>query len=192
MTAQPLTRFEVKALLHQCSKKTDTGLRDRALFTALWRGAMRIGATLRLKPADIDWERNLVTIHDDKGGQGRTVVLDGAAMEVLKVWSERRKELGLTNAEPFFCSVYKHARGNAMDSSHYRRRIGRLREKAEIEKRCHLHGLRHTGASELAEEGFDMPTIAHQLGHKHVSTTATYIHRLRPDLMDARLKQREW
>lgn len=191
MRPQPLTPAEAKLLLSACPNTT-TGIRDRALFTALWRGSMRIGATLRIKPGDIDWDRNLITIQRDKGGEGRTVVLDPQAMDVLRIWSERRKVIGLTGHQWFFCSVYKHALGNKLDPSHYRRLIGRLRKKAGIEKRCHLHGLRHTGASEMAEEGIDLPTISAQLGHKSVGTTSKYIHRLRPDLMNQRLKERVW
>ena len=192
MIGQPLTTSEAKALLAACPTNNSTGIRDRALLTALWRGAMRISATLRIQPGDIDWDRNLITIHSDKGGEGRTIVLDPQAMDVLRIWKERRTVLGINGKEPFFCSAHQHARGKPLDSSHFRRLIARLRRKAGIEKRCHLHGLRHTGASELAEEGFDLATISAQLGHKNVSTTSQYIHRLRPDLMDSRLKERTW
>ena len=67
-----------------------------------------------------------------------------------------------------------------------------LQKKAGIERRCHLHGLRHTAASELLEEGFDIATIARQLGHAHMSTTSRYLHQLRPDIMNERLKERTW
>jgi len=191
MKPQPLSKEEAKALLAACTD-TDTGVRDRALFTALWRGSMRISATLKIRPADIDWDRNLITIQEDKGGEGRTVVLDSQAMDVLRIWAERRKSLGLNGHHVFFCAIYGDSRGNKVDASHFRRRIKRLQQKAGIEKRCHLHGLRHTGASEMIEEGLGLTTIAAQLGHKNVSTTSQYIHRLRPDLADQRLKERAW
>lgn len=191
MRAQPLTREEAKALLTACPRN-NVGIRDRALLTALWRGSMRIGATLRIKPSDIDWDRGLITIHSDKNGEGRTVVMDQQAMDILRIWAERRAKLGINGHYPFFCSIYKKNRGSALDPSHYRRLIRRLGKYAGIEKRCHLHGLRHTGASEMAEEGLDLPTISAQLGHKNLSTTSEYIHRLRPDLANQRLKERTW
>lgn len=191
MLPQPLTREEAKKLLDACPD-TNCGLRDRALFATLYRGAMRIGATLRIRPADIDWERHLVTIQDDKANSGRVVPLDDGVMDILRIWSERRKSLGINGHHPFFCTIDGETRGNSMASSHYRRRIKKLREKAGIEKRCHLHGLRHTGASELLEEGFDMATIARQLGHSHISTTSRYLHEIRPDLANEKLKEREW
>ena len=191
MEPQPLTREEARALLDACSNTT-TGIRDRAVFTVLYRGGCRISATLALKPADIDWEHNLIRVHRDKGGRGRTVVLDSAAMDALRVWAERRASLGISGHHPFFCAVAAQARWKPLVSSYFRHKIKSLARKANIQKRCHCHGLRHTAASELLEEGFDLATIGAQLGHRKVSTTSEYLHRVRPDLSNARLAQREW
>ena len=190
MQPQPLSRDEVKALIGTCDDTT-AGIRDRAVFTALWRGSMRIGATLRIMPSDIDWNNNLVTIQRDKGGKARTVVLDSQAMDVLQIWAERRKALvGVNGHHFFFCTVQKNAIGKHVDPSHFRHRIKKMQKKAGIEQRCHLHCLRHTGASELLEEGFDLATIAGQLGHSDISVTSRYLHQLRPDLMNEKLKER--
>jgi len=191
MEPQPLSRDEAKALLAACSNTT-AGIRDKAVFATLYRGGTRISATLQIRPSDIDWDRRLVTIHTDKGGKGRTITLDDGALDILRTWAERRRSLGINGHHPFFCGTNKQARGNHLDSSHFRHQIQKLRKIAGIEKRCHLHGLRHTAASELLEEGFDLATIAGQLGHAHTSTTSRYLHRLRPDLMDERLKERTW
>lgn len=191
MQPQPLSRDEAKALLAACPNTT-AGLRDKAVLVTLYRGGTRIAATLRVRPSDIDWDRKTLSIHSDKGGKGRTVVLDDGALDVLKAWAERRKSLGVNGHHPFFCGTNKQAVGNSLDPSHFRRSIARLAKKAGIEKRVHLHGLRHTAASELLAEGFDLATIAAQLGHAHISTTSRYLHRLRPDLMNEKLKERTW
>ena len=191
MEPQTLTRDEAKALLAACPQTT-AGIRDRAVFVVLYRGGTRITATLGIRPSDIDWERGLITIHEDKGGKGRTVVLDSGAMDALRVWAERRKSLGINGHHPFFCGTNAPTRGNRLDSSQFRHKIKDLAKEAGITKRCHLHMLRHTCASELLEEGFDIATIAAQLGHVRISTTARYLHRIRPDLADSRLTQRQW
>jgi integrase/recombinase XerC len=191
MQPQPLSRNEAKALLAACSNTT-AGLRDKAVFATLYRGGCRIGATLKIRPADIDWDHGIVTIHEDKGDKGRTITLDDGALDILKAWAERRKSLGINGHHPFFCGTNKQARGNRLHASYYRHKIKQLQEKAGIERRCHCHGLRHTAASEMLEEGIDLATIAGQLGHAYVSTTSQYLHQLRPDLMNAKLKEREW
>ena len=191
MQPQPLSRDDAKALLAACSN-TSAGIRDRAVFATLYRGGTRISATLQIRPSDIDWERRLVTIHTDKGGKGRTIALDDRAMDILRAWSERRKSLGINGHFPFFCATNKQARGSGLDTSHFRHKIKALQKKAGIARRCHLHALRHTAASELLEEHFDLATIAGQLGHVHISTTSRYLHQLRPDLMNEKLKERKW
>lgn len=188
---QPLSRDEAKALLAAC-ENTTTGIRDRAVLTVLYRGGCRISATLKIKPSDIDWERGIITVHNDKGGKGRAVVLDDQAMGVLRVWAERRNMLGINGHHVFFCATSKQAIGNHLSSSHFRHKVRALQKKAGIEKRCHCHGLRHTAASEMLEEGFDMATISRQLGHAHISTTSRYTHQLRPDLANEKLKERTW
>jgi site-specific recombinase XerD len=191
MVPQPLSREEAKALLAACGQTT-TGIRDRAVFATLHRGGTRITATLTIRTSDIDWERRLITIHRDKGWKGRVITLDDDALDILRIWDERRKSLGLNGRQPFFCAVSADALGNPLNSSHFRRKIQVLRRKAGLEKRCHCHGLRHTAASELLEEGFDIATIAAQLGHSSISTTARYLHQLRPDLAHEKLAQRKW
>lgn len=191
MQPQPLSREEAKALLAACSDTT-AGIRDRAVFATLYRGGTRISATLQIRPSDIDWDRRLITIHNDKGGKGRVIAIDVEALNILRIWAERRKTLGVNGHHPFFCATNRHVLGNSLDSSHFRHKIKKLREKAGIQRRCHCHGLRHTAASELLEEGFDLATIAGQLGHAHISTTSQYLHQLRPDLMNEKLKERVW
>ncbi len=191
MQPQPLLREEARALLAACSN-TSSGIRDRAVFATLYRGGSRIGETLKIRPADIDWDRKIVVIQEGKGNKSRTIVLDDGALDVLKTWAERRKALGVNGHHFFFCATNKQALGNHLNSSHFRHKIKELQVKAGIERRCHLHCLRHTAASELLEEGFDMATIAGQLGHTHISTTSRYLHALRPDIMNEKLKERVW
>lgn len=191
MQPQALSREEAKALLAACSNTT-ADLRDKAVFATLYRGGTRITATLAIRPSDIDWDRRLITIQSDKGGKGRTIAIDAEALDILRVWAERRKSLGVNGHHVFFCATNGQSLGNRLNSSHFRRKIQKLATKAGIVRRCHCHGLRHTAASELLEEGFDMATIAGQLGHSHISTTSRYLHQLRPDLMNEKLKERVW
>lgn len=190
MRAQTLTKNEVQELFSTLGT-CDADVRDKAVFSVLYKGGGRISATLRIMPGDVDWDRNLVIIHRDKGNKGRSIVLTDSAMTLLREWANRRRALGLNGDRPFFCAVQVDALGNPLAASHFRRKIARMRERAGIEKRCHLHGLRHTAASEWFEEGIPIGTISRQLGHSHVSTTSIYLHELRPDIGDARLRERD-
>jgi site-specific recombinase XerD len=53
--------------------------------------------------------------------------------------------------------------------------LRRLAAKAEITKRVHPHGFRHTFAVELEAAGTPVTTISKLLGHSSVAVTARYL-----------------
>lgn len=70
--------------------------------------------------------------------------------------------------------------------------LPRLAAKANIEKRVHAHGLRHTHAAELALEGVPMHVIQAQLGHSNLGTTSRYLAHIAPTEVIAAMQLREW
>jgi site-specific recombinase XerD len=176
-----LTGDEVKALIRACSNRAPTGVRNRALITVLYRGGLRLGEALALKPKDVDPDAGTVVVLHGKGDRRRTVGLDPGAMAILLRWMEKRRSLGLTGRQPLFSTL----QGRPLHPSYVRTMLHRLGEKAEVEKRCNPHALRHTLAFELMWEGVPAPVIQRQLGHTSLATTQRYLDHLAPkDLVE--------
>ncbi len=65
-------------------------------------------------------------------------------------------------------------------------------KRAKIDKRVHAHGLRHTFAYEMANEGQPIHVIQQALGHANAAITSLSINHLAPvDVVNA-LRNREW
>ena len=189
LPAEPLTRDEVVALMNACSKRAPSGKRDRALICILWRGQLRISETLDLKPSDFDPQKCTLRVLQGKGKKSRVVVIDEQAAAELQAWLAKRSTLeGINGHKPIFCTL----KGGKISPAQIREKLPKLAAKAGITKRVHPHGLRHTGASELVEEGVALIDIQGQLGHSSAATTDRYLHSLNPTARAKRLRQRTW
>jgi site-specific recombinase XerD len=70
--------------------------------------------------------------------------------------------------------------------------LKRLGKRAGIEKRTHPHGLRHSFASSLADEGVEPHRIQALLGHTNLATTSRYVGVLNPTAALDVVRAREW
>lgn len=183
-----LTPSEALALIEACGDRTHTAVRNRALLAVLYRSGLRVGEALSLYPKDVDLDRSCIRVLRGKGGRSRTVGIDGGGLALLRPWLERRPALGLTDRQPLFCSMW----GEPVASGYVRRMLPRLARRAGVLKRVHAHGLRHTHAAELREEGLDIGLISKQLGHRDISTTARYLDHIAPWRVVEAVSGRSW
>jgi site-specific recombinase XerD len=86
---------------------------------------------------------------------------------------DTRKSLGLRNGL-LFCTLG----GGLLYPQYVRILLGRLADKAEVDKRVHPHGLRHTFADELRAAGVDVVVISKLLGHSSIAVTSRYLDHL--------------
>jgi integrase/recombinase XerD len=183
-----LSADEVRGLIEACSNKAPTGIRNRALVIAMYRGGLRAGETLALRPKDVDVTAGAITVLHGKGDRRRVVGIDPGAMAILSRWLDTRLSLGINGHAPLFCTLD----GNPLKPSYLRTLLPRLAQKAGIEKRVHPHGLRHTHAYELMMEGVPVPIIQQQLGHTSLATTDRYVSHLAPIDVISQMQRRNW
>jgi site-specific recombinase XerD len=173
--AEPLAPDEVTAIISRCSRRAPTGIRNRALLTLLYRSGLRVSEILALRPADVDLGRHSIRLLDTKSGKAQTRGFHPSAEDALARWLDTRKALGVGNhGRRLFCTLDS----GPLSEDYVRAMLRRLAAKAEITKRVHPHGFRHTFAVELEAAGTPVTTISKLLGHSSVAVTARYLDHL--------------
>lgn len=191
-----LTDDEVRSLLDACGRYTPVALRNRALITLMYRAGLRVSEALALQPKDVDLENGIVRVLHGKGDRYRAVGLDPGAAAVVAAWIAERgraqrvaaRANGASDPAPLLCTTY----GTPVTTGYVRRLMKRLGRQAGIAKRVHAHGLRHTHAAQLREEGVDVGIISRQLGHRSLLTTIRYLDHVQPTAVVDAMRGRIW
>jgi site-specific recombinase XerD len=134
----------------------------------MYAAGLRVSEAMNLQISDIDSDRMLVLIRQAKGKRDRYVPLSSALLSVLReYWRVYKPKSwlfpGLLSHQPLSTRVVQMACSQA-------------RIKARLSKPVTTHTMRHCFATHLLEAGTDLPTIQLLLGHRSLSSTATYLH----------------
>jgi integrase/recombinase XerD len=143
--------------------------KHRLILMATYSAGLRAGEVIALKPEHIDSERMLIKVVDGKGRKDRYTLLSVKFLEELRPYYKTYRP------KPYlFPSSYK---GKASLSYQSLLEIyDKAREKAGVKRGAGLHTLRHSFATHLLENGYDIRKIQILLGHSCLSTTMIYVH----------------
>lgn len=167
-----LTDDELDALLARPNLGCPTGLRNRAILAVLHRCGLRASEVCGLHLRDIDWRAGEIRLRAEvaKGGREATLYMDPATQEWLERWKlERRKHAA---GAPFlFCTL----RGGQLHRHYIWEMVSRYARKAGIDRPVWPHMLRHTYATTLLGEGFNVEEVRRLMRHARLETTAIYL-----------------
>ena len=62
--------------------------------------------------------------------------------------------------------------------------IKKAAKRSNIKKNIHPHTLRHSFATHLIEDGYDIASVQSLLGHSNLETTMRYVHMASPKLIN--------
>lgn len=185
--AEILVGDEIERLMG-AAPKTPTAVRDRAMIVVSYRAGLRCCELLALALKDIDQVARTIRILHGKGDKSRVVAIDSKSWEIVVEWLVVRTTMGLAETGPLFCTH----EGTAISSRQVRAMMTRRAKRAGLTKHVHLHGLRHTMASEMAAEGIPLLDISGALGHASAATTNKYLQRLNPTSVVDAMRSRSW
>ena len=150
-------------LLVEC-QNSESKFLYTAVVLALSTGGRRM-EILGLQWKDIDFNRQIITLHETKNGERRVLPLAGRALELIKQTSKVRH----MNCPFVFPGK------NLTTPVDLRAPFETALKRAEIND-FRWHDLRHSCASYLAMNGASLAEIAEILGHKTLQMVKRYAH----------------
>ena len=134
----------------------------------VYSSGLRVSEVVRLKRQDMDISRKVIIVTSGKGRKDRYTILSEKIIELLidyysqydlKKWLfpgyDLTNHLSIRTAQRIFDNAIK---------------------KAKIKKDTSIHGLRHSFATHLLENGTDIRFIKELFGHTSIRTTERYTH----------------
>lgn len=158
-----LSRQECKALF-----KAPANLKHRFLLAFAYAGGFRMNELRLIKISDVDLQRRQVHIRHGKGRKQRFVSLSNLLTEKLPFY--------LCEVKPTLYLFEGLTPGQPMGQRSIQYIISEALQKTEIQKPVSMHTLRHSFATHLLEDGIDIHTIQHLLGHADLIQTLVYLH----------------
>ena len=154
---------EVKRILD-----TIKNLKHRTIVMTLYGTGLRVAETMSLHLSDIDSQRMLIHARHGKGAKARYVPLPETLLEQLRHFFKQIR--------PTSWLFPGADRDRPLNNRSVQLICTKAAHTAGLTKEVSPHTFRHTFATHHLEAGTDLRTIQAMLGHRHLSTTAVYLH----------------
>ena len=148
-------------------------LRDAALLELLYGTGLRVSEACGLDVDDIDRDRYntpMLLVRRGKGNKSRQVPVGGSADRALAEYLPARRALGASERGALFVN----AAGERLTPRSVQRMVKRWTIAGGVHAAATPHGLRHSFATHLLDEGVDLRAIQELLGHASLASTQIY------------------
>jgi len=168
-----LTKEEMKRLINSISNQ-----KHKLMIELMYSSGLRVSELINLKIDDLDLSNNLGWVREGKGKKDRPFII---AEKIIK-----RIGYYLLSNEIKEGYIFIGWKNKPMSQRSLHNIVKLAGKKARIRKNIHCHTLRHSFATHLVENGYDVTTIQSLLGHSSTKTTMVYIHMADPKIINVK------
>lgn len=164
-----LTQEEVQRLFTAI-----TNPKHQLMIELLYASGIRVSELTHLKAEDLNLQKKLGWVRQGKGKKDRIFIIAEKLIEKIKVHLQKE------NVSDGY--LFKGRNGCPLHIRTVQEIIKYATKKAGIKKSVHPHTLRHSFATHLIENGYDVASVQSLLGHASMKTTMVYVHMADPRL----------
>jgi len=163
-----LTKEEVVRIINSIENK-----KHKLLIKLMYSAGLRVGEVVRLKPKDLELDKGYGWVRRGKGNKDRLFIIAKCIKYEL---SEFVKDVD---------SNFYIFKGN---KSHLSVRsvqeiVKKSVKESNVRKKVHPHTFRHSFATHLIEDCYDIAAVQFLLGHSKTDTTMIYVHMASPKMI---------
>lgn len=167
-----LTKDEVLRLINSIYNP-----KHKLMVSLMYSAGLRLSELVHLRAGDLEFENNYGWVRHGKGDKDRLFIL-----------SKRLKEdiLQAIQNKPHDSYLFKGNKGNHISKESVYMIVKNATKKAGIVKNVHPHTLRHSFATHLIENSYDVVSVQSLLGHNSPQTTMAYVHIASPNMISVK------
>jgi integrase/recombinase XerC len=173
-----LSYSQVKVLFEQPDLGNLLGFRDRTMMELFYSSGLRVSELAAMNRLDIDLNSLLIRIRG-KGKKERLIPITQNAASWVKNYlehAERYVKMDGHEAEKDEKAVFLNHRGYRISTRSIDRSFASYLKSSGLSGEITPHTIRHSIATHWLENGMDLKTIQHILGHSSLATTTIYTH----------------
>lgn len=158
-----LSQTEIQKIIAQISN-----FKHKTIVMLIYSSGLRVSEAARIKKSDIDIDRKMVCIKGGKGRKDRISLLSDYFIEIFNLY--------IKTYSPEVWLFSGQQKGSHISIRTLQKIFEDAKNRAKITKNVGIHGLRHSFATHLLENGTDIRSIQTLLGHASPKTTMIYTH----------------
>ncbi|MBW2975222.1 tyrosine-type recombinase/integrase [Candidatus Woesearchaeota archaeon] len=168
-----LTKEETLALISSISNPT-----HKLMIELMYSAGLRLSELVKLNVKDFELSKNYGWVRKGKCNKDRLFIIAEGLKEKIK------SHIKFNNLG--YCSYLFPGRNSHIHQRTIQEIVKKASKKADILKNVHPHTLRHSFATHLIEDGYDVASVQVLLGHVSAETTMGYLHMASPSMISVK------